>query len=135
VLPLVEAIAEADVIVTATGAGRIIRAEHLPLLRDGAFLLNVGHRADEIDVDALRTNPHEEVLPFIEAFRLGDRRIHLFAGGSMANLTAGKGDSLNSFDLTVALLAAGAGHLVKNGERQSPGLHLLPRQVWEPYLT
>ncbi len=135
VLPLEEAIAEADVIVTATGAGRIIRAEHLPLLRDGAFLLNVGHRADEIDMDALRANPHEEVLPFIEAIRIGGRTVYLFAGGSMANLTAGKGDSLNSFDLTVALLAAGAGHLVKNGESQSPGMHLLPRQVWEPYLS
>jgi adenosylhomocysteinase len=134
VLPLEAALAEADVIVTATGAGQIIHAGHLPLLRDGAFLLNVGHRADEFDVDALRAHPCEELLPFIEAIRIGDRTVYLFAGASMANLTAGKGDSLNSFDLTVALLAAGTGHLVRDGERQVPGLHLLPRPVWQPYL-
>jgi adenosylhomocysteinase len=112
----------------------VIGAAHLPLLRDGAFLLNVGHRADEIDAAAIRANPHEYLLPFIEAVRLGDRTIYLFAGGSMANLTAGKGDSLNSFDLTVALLAAGIGHLVGAGEQAPPGVHLLPREVWEVYL-
>jgi adenosylhomocysteinase len=135
VLRLESALAEADVVVTATGASRVLQAQHLALLRDGAFLLNVGHRADEMDVDALRAHPCEEVLPFVEAIRLGDRTVYLFAGGSMANLTAGKGDSLNSFDLTVALLAAGAGHLVREGEGQPPGLHLLPPQVWAPCLN
>ena len=133
-MPLDQAVAEADVIVTATGAGQVLGARHLPLLRDGAFVLNVGHRADEIDVAAFRAYQHEEVMPFIKAFQIDGRTVYLFAGGSMANLTAGKGDSLNSFDLTVALLAAGVGHLVTDGEQASPGVHLLPRQVWERYL-
>ena len=67
----------------------------------------------------------------------GDRHdgsLYLFAGGAMANLTAGKGDSLNSFDLTVALLAAGVGYMVKNGEREPPGIHLLPPQVCNSFL-
>ncbi len=135
VLPLSEALPLADVVVTATGAGQALTAAHWPLLRAGAFLLNVGHRADEIELESLRAFPHETVLPFVEAFAVDGRTIYLFAGGSMANLTAGKGDSLNSFDLTVALLAAGTGHLVSAGASAAPGIHLLPRAVWEPYLS
>jgi adenosylhomocysteinase len=135
VQPLVAALAEADIIVTATGAHHVLTAEHFTQLRDGAFLLNVGHRADEFDLAALRAYPHAEVQPFIEAFQIQQRTIYLFAGGSMANLTAGKGDSLNAFDLTLAVLTAGLSHLVQVGSIAVPGVHLLPREAWASYLA
>jgi adenosylhomocysteinase len=135
VLPLDEAIALAEVIVTATGARGVVTARHLPLLRDGAFLLNVGHRADEIDVPALLAFPHAEALPFVEAVQIKGKTVYLFARGSMANLTAGEGDSLNAFDLTLAIMTAGIGHLAGAGAQAHPGLHPLPRAVWEPYLV
>jgi adenosylhomocysteinase len=134
VRPLETAIPEADVIVTATGARAVVNAAHLPLLKDGVFLLNVGHRPDEIDVTALRTHPCADVLPFVEAIDLGGRTVYLFAGGSMANLTAGHGDSLNAFDLTLALMIAGIGYIVGAGAQQSAGVYILPREVWEPYV-
>ncbi len=52
----------------------------------------------------------------------------------MANLTAGEGDSLNAFDLTMAVLTAGIGFLASDGPSYPPGIHLLPRHVWEPVL-
>ncbi|HEX4945526.1 MAG TPA: adenosylhomocysteinase [Blastocatellia bacterium] len=131
---LEQAISTADVIVTATGVNNVLGTAQFALLRDGAFILNVGHRSEEIDVIALRAHPHEQVLPFIEAFHLPQRTLYLFAGGSMANLTAGQGDSLNSFDLTLAVLTAGIGHLV-TAAAPAPGIHLLPRAVWEPCLA
>lgn len=135
VKPLEEALSAADVIVTATGAPSVLAAHHFAQLRDGAFLLNVGHHNDEIELAALRAYPQQEVLPFIEAFQVGDRTIYLFAGGSMANLTAGKGDSLNSFDLTAAVLAAGIGHIVQAGATSKPDVYLLPQQVWASCLA
>ena len=57
------------------------------------------------------------------------------SGGSMANLTAGKGDSLTSFDLTAAVLAAGIGHIVQAGATAKPGVQLLPREVWSSCLA
>jgi adenosylhomocysteinase len=132
--PLEKALPEADVVVTATGVAGVLGAEHFALLREGAFLLNVGHRADEIDLAALRAYPCAEALPFVEAFQIEQKTIYLFAGGSMANLTAGKGDSLNSFDLTLAVLAAGIGYLVQSAGDATIGVHLLPRQVWEGLL-
>lgn len=133
VRPLELAMPEADVIVTATGASRVVNAGHLPLLKEGAFLLNVGHRPDEIDVAALQAHPCLEILPYVEAIDLGDRTVYLIAGGSMANLTAGHGDSLNAFDLTLAVMTAGIGHIVGSGEEEPAGVHILPRKVWEPY--
>lgn len=134
VRPLEEAIVEADVIVTATGVRGVLGAEHFSRLRDGAFLLNVGHRADEIDVAALLAFPHTEALAFVGAVQLGAKTIYLFAGGSMANLTAGLGDSLNAFDVTLAIMTAGIGYLAGAGAQAPPGVHTLPREVWEPYL-
>ena len=117
---LIEALPIADVIVTATGAQHVIQAAHFSHLVNRAFLINVGHRSDEIDVPALLHYPHEEVVPFVEAIRLDSKRtVYLFASGSMANLTAGEGDSLNSFDLTLSVMAAGISHIVRAGDRKS----------------
>jgi len=125
-----EILGRADVIVTATGARGVIRASDIAQLREGCFLLNSGHLADEIDVEAL--GPRREVIPFVEEARPAGKAIYLFAGGSMANLVAGEGDSLNTFDVTLATMVAGIGHIVTKGSKAPPGLHLLPREVWEP---
>ena len=102
---------EADVIVTATGVSHVVNASHFPLLKDGAFLMNLGHNPDEIEIEALPER--SEAVPFVEEVSLDEpeRTIYLFAGGSMANLTAGQGDSLNAFDLTLATMVAGLGFI------------------------
>ena len=127
---LEEAISDADIIVTATGARGVITADHITLLKQNAFLLNCGHSNVEIDVAALRTYQSEQLLPFIEAFQIGQKRIFLLAGGAMFNLTAGEGDSLNAFDVTLAVMISGIGHIVGQGANWSPGIHLLPRDIW-----
>lgn len=131
ILSLEEALRWGEVIVTATGAKRIIGAAQFPSLRDGAFLLNAGHTADEIEVEALRSYPNREMFPFIEMFEIQGRRVYLLAGGSMINLVAGEGDGLNAFDLTLAVIAAGVGYIAGEGSRGSPGVTVLPRPVWE----
>jgi adenosylhomocysteinase len=131
--PLEQALPTADVVITATGARHVIGPEHLPLLKDGTFLVNVGHVAEEIDVPGLYAHPHEEALPSVERIRLlPTRTVYLFAGGSMANLTAGHGDSLNAFDVVLAILVAGVGFLIQHGEGHAPGLYLLPEHAWMP---
>lgn len=131
VLPLEDALPDADVIVTATGARDVLGFKHWPLLKDGAFLLNVGHSPNEIDVSSLRVYPHRQVMPYIEEFSLDDGMIYLIAGGSMANLTAGSGDSLNAFDVTLAVLSAGIGFIADSGADWPAGVHILPTEVWK----
>ena len=117
----------ADIVVTATGVSNVIDEEVIQQLKLGCFLLNVGHIADEIDLSALGTR--REVIPFIEACGVEDKTLYLFAGGSMANLTAGHGDSLNAFDLTLAVMVAGLAFTISRGTSWDAGVHLLPETV------
>lgn len=130
VAELPEAAARADVVATATGADGVVGAALIDRLPDGAFLLNVGHRPGEIDVVYLRSHDHREIIPFVEEISLGDRRVYLLAGGSMFNLVAGAGDSLNAFDVTLAVLTEALGFLVHEGSSYPAGLHVLPDFVW-----
>jgi adenosylhomocysteinase len=130
IVTLDEALPRADVVVTATGARHVLGPASFVRLKDGVFLLNVGHRDEEIDVPALRAHGTAPVLPFLERITVEGRRVHLFAGGSMANLTAGHGDSLNAFDVTLAAMLAGIDFMIRRGEAHPPGMHDLPPEAW-----
>lgn len=134
VVDLASAVGQADVIATATGAKNVLSAQHLQQAKDGVFILNVGHVTAEIDVGFLQNLPHSEPMPFVNAYQLGDKQLYLLANGSMFNLTAGYGDSLNAFDVTLAVMAAGIGYIVGDGACQAPGLYLLPQSAWQPAL-
>ncbi|CAI0769093.1 Adenosylhomocysteinase [Serratia proteamaculans] len=134
VVELASAVSQADVIATATGAKNVLSARHLQQAKDGVFILNVGHVTAEIDVGFLQSLPHSEPMPFVNAYQLEEKTLYLLANGSMFNLTAGYGDSLNAFDVTLAVMAAGIGHIVGEGASQGPGLYLLPQSAWQPAL-
>ena len=97
------------------------------------FILNVGHVAEEIDVGFLKGLSHHEPMPYVNAYQLNEKTVYLLANGSMFNLTAGYGDSLNAFDVTLAVMAAGIGHIVARGAANA-GLYLLPQSAWQPAL-
>ena len=118
----------ADVVVTATGAAGVIDTETIACLKPGCFLINVGHTADEIDLAALPER--RAVLPHIDACRVGNHEIYLVAGGAMANLTAGHGDSLNAFDVTAAVMTAGVGFIATRDDAWASAVHPLPEAVW-----
>ncbi|QGM80299.1 adenosylhomocysteinase [Otariodibacter oris] len=137
VMPLAEAVKIADVIATATGAKNVLSGDLLQQVKSGVFILNVGHVAEEIDVDFLTNYKMKEPMPYINAYHLDDnddKVIYLLANGSMFNLTAGYGDSLNAFDVTLAVMASGIGHIVGEGEKADNGVYLLPQNVWQKVL-
>lgn len=134
VVDIEEVISATDVIATATGAKKVLSSHLLDRAKDGVFILNVGHVAEEIDCDYLKQYPSQEVMPFINAYRLNDKTLYLMANGSMLNLTAGFGDSLNAFDVTLAVMASGIRHIVTEGQHAPPAVYLLPQTVWETVL-
>jgi adenosylhomocysteinase len=131
---LQEAIASADVVATATGGKNVVNRQALDKAKAGVFILNVGHVAEEIDGEYLRQYPQEEVMPYINAYRMADKTVYLLANGSMLNLTAGFGDSLNAFDVTLAVMASGIRHIVTDGMRAPAKVYLLPQAVWQQAL-
>ncbi len=135
VVSMQDAASYGDVFATATGAVDVISAAHLEQMKDGAFVLNVGHVSKEIAVDYLKAQAsHSEPMPYIDAYRLNGKTLYLLANGSMFNLTAGFGDSLNAFDVTLAVMAAGIGHIVGAGATHKAGVYLLPESAWMPVL-
>ena len=130
-----ELIAQADVVVTATGARNVVKAQHLGQLKNGAFVMNVGHVSDEIDTSELDLTQGDEVLPHIFEYRLQGKHFFLLANGAMFNLTAGFGDSLNAFDVTLAIMGSGMAHIMGDGARANPGFYLLPDSVWKPAIS
>lgn len=66
-------------------------------------------------------------MPYINAYRMADKTVYLLANGSMLNLTAGFGDSLNAFDVTLAVMASGIRHIVTDGMRAPAKVYLLPQ--------
>mmetsp|Transcript_24019 Transcript_24019/g.70873 ORF Transcript_24019/g.70873 Transcript_24019/m.70873 type:complete len:237 (-) Transcript_24019:102-812(-) len=128
-----DALPGADVVVTATGSDGVISEVQLSLLKDGAFLLNAGHKSEEIEVASLKRHPHRTVLPpFIEAIDVAENKtVYLLAEGNMFNLTAGGGDSLNAFDVPLAILVSGIAYAIDEGQDNKPGLYMLPETVWK----
>ena len=110
--PRDEAMADADVIITVTGARDVLTAADLPLLRDGVIVANAGHFPFEIDVEAIVIDPAvagvREYVDDLMTLELNDgRRIHVISRGHMFNLAGPRpmGNSIESMDLGFALQA------------------------------
>ena len=97
--------------ITATGARGVVGAADLPLLADGAVLMNVGHFPREIDVPAIRAaacrgepSPPTASRP---SSSTAAAAIQLLTGGHMVNLAGPRplGNSIESMDLGFALQA------------------------------
>jgi adenosylhomocysteinase len=106
------AVANADVIITVTGARDVLTAADLPLLRDGVILANAGHFPAEIDAPGLigaeEVASQREYADDLLTLDLTDgRSIHLLARGHMFNLAGPRplGNSIESMDLGFALQA------------------------------
>ncbi len=130
IVDAIDFLPHADIVFSATGARNVLGETAFARLKPGAFLINVGHCDTEIDVAALLAFPNNEVRPFVRRVALPQGGVYLFANGSMANLTAGQGDSLNAFDITAAAMVAGIGFMVAKGAAYRPGVHLLPKEAW-----
>ena len=91
-------------------------------MKDGAVLANAGHFDVEIDLAALRdaaTGRRRQVLPLVEQYDLGDRRLNLLAYGRVVNLAAGEGHPASVMDMSFAL--PGAGRRAPRPRRRRPG--------------
>jgi len=110
--PRATAVADADVIITATGARDLVTAADLRLFRDGVILANAGHVPAEIDAEGLigaeevaSRRDYDDDLVTLE---LNDgRRVHIISRGYMFNLAGPRplGNSIESMDLGFALQA------------------------------
>ena len=121
-----EGLADADVVVTATGGVAAVGRDALALLKDGAVLANAGHDDREIDVDAL--GPGEEVRPGVTQHELGGgRHVYLLVQGRLVNIAGGDGHPVEIMDLSFSVQALAA-HLLASAELP-PGVQRFPEEL------
>jgi adenosylhomocysteinase len=137
VAPLTTALAEADVVVTATGRDGVLGTGELSLCRDGAVVFNVGHSNREIDVDWLETHERRTMKDHIDRYSIGERSLFLLNRGSLINIAfTGSFASSDSFDPFSGVMIRGLLWLLTGGAANVPaGLHDYPPALEQEVAT
>jgi adenosylhomocysteinase len=132
VLPMLDAVRIADVILTVTGNTSIVRREHFEAMKDRAIVANSGHFDVEIDLPALAdlSESRRPARPNVEEFRLRDgRRIYVLAEGRLLNLAAAEGHPAAVMDMSFANQALVMEHLARRGGPLAPEVYGVPPEI------
>ena len=134
VAPLLEACAEADVVFTATGIRDALSQGAIDRLPDGAILANAGGIDDEFDVPAMRARAvaTRQAREHVEELELATgRSVFVVGDGVVVNLSAGEGHPAEIMDLSFAIQALSARHLLTHAGELEAGVHQLPYEIDE----
>jgi adenosylhomocysteinase len=91
---IADAVAEADIVVTATGCKDVITGEHFTKLKDKAIVCNIGHFDNEIDVAWLNKNhgkSKKTIKAQVDKYTINGNDIILLAEGRLVNLGCAMG--------------------------------------------
>jgi adenosylhomocysteinase len=91
---MIDAVKEADIIVTASGCRDLITGEHFKAMKDKAIVCNIGHFDIEIDVAWLNNNygnTKDTVKPQVDMYTIDGKDIILLAEGRLVNLGCATG--------------------------------------------
>ncbi len=92
VMTMEEAAPIGDIFVTATGNVDIITIDHMRAMKDRAIVCNIGHFDSEIQIEALRNLPWEEVKPQVDEVIFPDgKHLIVLAKGRLVNLGCATG--------------------------------------------
>jgi adenosylhomocysteinase len=91
---MIDAVKEADIIVTASGCRDLITGDHFKLMKDKAIVCNIGHFDIEIDVAWLNKNygsTKDTIKPQVDLYTIDGKDIILLAEGRLVNLGCATG--------------------------------------------
>ncbi len=91
---MIDAVKEADIIVTASGCRDLIRKEHFLTMKDKAIVCNIGHFDIEIDIAWLNQNyghTKDTIKPQVDIYTLEGKDIIVLAEGRLVNLGCATG--------------------------------------------
>jgi adenosylhomocysteinase len=131
---MIDAVKEADIIVTASGCRDLITGAHFKLMKDKAIVCNIGHFDIEIDVAWLNTNygdTKDTVKPQVDIYNVDGKDIILLAEGRLVNLGCATGHPSfvmsNSFtNQTLAQI-----ELWTNHSKYDKNVYVLPKHLDE----
>lgn len=132
VMKMEEAAKVGDFFVTVTGCDGVITEKSFMNMKDGAVCCNAGHFDCEVDVAWLRNNCVKSWVARnnIMGYELKNgRSVYIIAEGRLVNLAAGDGHPAEIMDMSFAVQAMSAFHLVKNKGKLDSMIIDVPREV------
>src|SRR4028118_622896 len=128
------AVAEADIIVTASGCRDLITEKHFRVMKDKAIVCNIGHFDIEIDMAWLNDtygNTKDTIKPQVDLYNIDGKDIIVLAEGRLVNLGCATGHPSfvmsNSFtNQTLAQL-----ELWTNTDKYENKVYVLPKHLDE----
>jgi adenosylhomocysteinase len=94
VKPMIDAVPEADIIVTASGCRDLITEKHFRVMKDKAIVCNIGHFDIEIDMAWLNQNyghTKDTIKPQVDKYTIEGKDIIVLAEGRLVNLGCATG--------------------------------------------
>jgi adenosylhomocysteinase len=91
---MIDAVKEADIIVTASGCKGLITEEHFRLMKDKAIVCNIGHFDIEIDMAWINDNyghTKDIIKPQVDLYNIDGKDIIILAEGRLVNLGCATG--------------------------------------------
>ncbi|HMS68023.1 MAG TPA: adenosylhomocysteinase [Saprospiraceae bacterium] len=131
---LINAVGEANIIVTATGNKDIVKPEHFKGMKDKAIVCNIGHFDNEIDMAWLNKNYGStkiEIKPQVDKYTIDGKDILVLAEGRLVNLGCATGHPsfVMSNSFTNQVLAQL--ELWMNGDKYENQVYTLPKHLDE----
>jgi adenosylhomocysteinase len=131
---MVDAVKEADIVVTASGCRDLITEKHFRNMKDKAIVCNIGHFDIEIDVAWLNNNyghTKDTIKPQVDLYNIDGNDILLLAEGRLVNLGCATGHPSfvmsNSFsNQTLAQIELWANH-----SKYENKVYVLPKHLDE----
>jgi adenosylhomocysteinase len=91
---MIDAVKEADIIVTASGCRDLITEKHFKAMKDKAIVCNIGHFDIEIDIAWINTNyghTKDTIKPQVDLYNIDGKDIIILAEGRLVNLGCATG--------------------------------------------
>ena len=91
---MIDAVKEADIIVTASGCRDLITGEHFKEMKDKAIVCNIGHFDIEIDIAWLNKNygnTKDTIKPQVDKYTIDGKDVIILAEGRLVNLGCATG--------------------------------------------
>ena len=132
VMPMIEAVKEADVVCTVTGNIHVLRSEHFEAMKDGCMVANSGHFNVEIDIPALESLSQSNITvrEYVEEYRLKNgRKIYLLGQGRLINLAAAEGHPASVMDMSFANQALSAEYIVQQYRNMDKQVYSVPDDI------
>ena len=91
---MIDAVKEADIVVTASGCRDLLTEKHFRLMKDKAIVCNIGHFDIEIDIAWLNNNyghTKDTIKPQVDLYNIEGKDVIILAEGRLVNLGCATG--------------------------------------------